>query len=322
MKLSCPRCSRIFTRKSNLERHMKTHKDAMEIQNTETDAEIYETNRRKRRKGTVLTWLKKRKVQPEEAVGNLPEDLKEIYTDHWESIRTHSHTGNKVQDRYNFRLSSATTDDYAERLWSVYPLQKQAFKVNFSYGFILRNTTTMRLRYWHTSQNRGRVLEAPEVVRNRDDFADVIKRLHTIDILEHVRQERPNSSWVVDLVTNVTVYVNKLHDHPIGSVVILPDYIRRNNAVIGLVIDTNHNCAYTDNLCLFRCLALHRGQSRKTLERTTKTLFEEYSGKSDAVNFPGITLDELRRVEKKFKININIWELTQTTSGKLIAQSH
>ena len=103
---------------------MKTHKDTMEIQNTETDAEIYETKRRKRRKGTLTTWLKKRKIQHEETVGNLPEDLKEIYTDHWESIRTHSHTGNKVQDRYNIRLSSANTKDYAEQLWSVYAMQK------------------------------------------------------------------------------------------------------------------------------------------------------------------------------------------------------
>ena len=45
----------------------------MEIQNTETDAEISETNGRKRRKGAVLTWLKKRKIQHEETVGNLPE---------------------------------------------------------------------------------------------------------------------------------------------------------------------------------------------------------------------------------------------------------
>ena len=122
MEYPCPNCWRVFSRKDNLSQHMKIHKDTMEtpteniVKNTEVDAQTRETKPMKRKIDTVNTRLKKRKVQEEEALGDLPEDFREIYTDHWESIRTHSHTGNKVQDRYNIRLSSTHTKDYAEQL--------------------------------------------------------------------------------------------------------------------------------------------------------------------------------------------------------------
>jgi hypothetical protein len=46
------------------------------------------------------------------------------------------------------------------------------------------------------------------------------------------------------LELNVTFYVNKLFDHPIGARVVLPVHILKNKAVVEL---------YTDNLCFFRC---------------------------------------------------------------------
>ena len=161
----------------------------------------------------AVPQTEKHHLVEEETLGDLPEHLRVIYIEHWDSIRTHCDTGG--QDRYNICLPSTTPKVYAALLWGVNDLQKNAFKVNFNYGFISRNTITTTMRYWHTSQNRGRVLETPVVVRNRDDFAAVIARLNTVDVLEHARQERPNSQWIVDLVTNVTVYVNKLHDHSI-----------------------------------------------------------------------------------------------------------
>jgi hypothetical protein len=66
-------------------------------------------------------------------------------------------------------------------------------------------------------------------------------------MLEYIRQQRPDTKWVVHLLTNVTFYVNKINEHSIGASVLLPDYILKNP---GLYND--------DNLCLFRCLAVHR----------------------------------------------------------------
>jgi hypothetical protein len=76
-------------------------------------------------------------------------------------------------------------------------------------------------------------------------------------MLEFICQQSPDTKWVEHLLTNVTFYVNKLFYHPIGTRVVLPDHILKNNAVVGLV--TGSNGPYTDNICFCRCLAVQRG---------------------------------------------------------------
>ena len=72
----------------------------------------------------------------------------------------------------------------------------------------------------HTKNNKqttiNPALEQPSLVSNREDLERTIQEISSIDFLEWVRQQRPNSKWVVDLVTNVTWFVWKIRDHPIG----------------------------------------------------------------------------------------------------------
>jgi hypothetical protein len=89
---------------------------------------------------------------------------------------------------------------------------------------------------------------------------------------EFVRQQRPDTKWVVHLLTNVTLYVNKLFDHPIGARVVLPVHILKNKAVVGL---------YTDNLCFFRCLAVHRGAPVTDVEVPANTYYRQYLQQQD-----------------------------------------
>lgn len=112
--------------------------------------------------------------------------------------------------------------------------------------------STGQLRYFHASQNNARVLEQPMLVTSAEDFDEFLEAIKHPDILEWARQQRPNSKWVVFAVTSVTIYVNKLKDHPIGCGVDLPEYIMRNDALVALQKDENHNFTYTDNLCFFR----------------------------------------------------------------------
>ena len=113
-------------------------------------------------------------------------------------------------------------------------------------------------------------------------------------------------------VTNVTFFVNRILQHPIGCVGInRPAYVKRNKAVIGLEKD-HHGAVYRDNPCLFRCLALHLG-------REAAALYAEYSDE-DVHDFTGVTLDDLYRVETKFKTNVCVYKLVETLEDKRTAE--
>lgn len=59
-----------------------------------------------------------------------------------------------------------------------------------------------------------------------------------------------------------------------------------------------------DNLCAFRCLAYHRTQNRKGIERLTLRYYREYLGHSIPKNakFKGFSLEEIPQFENIFDI--------------------
>ena len=115
-----------------------------------------------------------------------------------------------------------------------------------------------------------------------------------------------------ELVTNVTFFINHIIDHPIGCIRTnsLPVYIKKKKSVIGMETELNNNKRYNDNLCLFRCLALHRGCDLYRLEPAVKTLYEAYD--QDHVpmkEFAGVTLVDLYRIETTFQTNVCVYKL-------------
>ena len=121
-------------------------------------------------------------------------------------------------------------------------------KSTSSFGFILRNTETGALQYHQPSANNNLVLEQLFVVSNQDDLEWLYGKINNIDFLEWVRQQRPSSKWVVDLVTNVTWFVLKIRDHPIGRGKYLPGYIVENRGITPLDLHIRRGKPYEDNL--------------------------------------------------------------------------
>ena len=201
-----------------------------------------------------------------------------------------------------------------EPLGELFDEQTTAFKVNLSFGFILKQKVTGRLRYYHSSNNCcGRYMEEPALITNRADFESFQERIQEPDLLNWAVSQRPNSDWICEMVTNVTFFVNKILQHPIGCVdVILPDYVKRNKAIVGLVKDHYRNATYNDNLCLFRCLALH-------LKREVDTLYAEYTN-TPVHAFVGVTLADLHKVEATFDVNVCVYKLVPTGNEKTKAE--
>ena len=246
--------------------------------------------------------------------------IRDFVQENWGSIRTYVARG-PIQTRYNRRLTSLDTRDLHEPLRQLFDQQTTSFKVNLSFGFILKQKVTGRLRYYHSSNNCcGRYMEEPALITNRDDFDSFLERIREPDILQWAIAQRPNSDWVCELVTNATFFLNKIVDHPIGCVgVTLPDYLKHNKAIVGLEKDHHRNATYNDNLCLFRCLALHQGCDVRRLETTVVTLYAKYTD-IPVHDFAGVPVDELDKVETKFKTNVCVYQLVEIADGKTTAE--
>ncbi|KAJ7382807.1 hypothetical protein OS493_032768 [Desmophyllum pertusum] len=138
------------------------------------------------------------------------------YRRHWHQIRTRFNRQNRLLDWYNYRLSSLQPQELTAHLDQIFTDQSTVFKLNVSFGFILRNNETGELQYHYASRNNHQAFEEPFQIATAPDLDQVREALQNLDALEWVRQRRPNSKWIVDTVTNITFFITKIRGHPIG----------------------------------------------------------------------------------------------------------
>ena len=302
---TCDVCHSGFTRKDNLDHHKRTVQCGSPPQPGPAP---------KRRRIASLDEDPLTPPPVEHAANDeLSSAIRDFVHENWGSVRTHVVHG-PIQTRYNRRLTSLDMRDLHDQLFLLFDQQTTAaFKVNISFGFVLREKENNRLRYYHSSNNCcGRYLEEPSLITNRDDFESFLERIREPDILQWAVAQRPNSDWVCEHVTNATFFLNRIVDHPIGCVgIVLPPHIKRNKSIIGLETDGNGR-PYIDNLCLFRCLALHLG-------REAAALYAEYTD-TPVRHFAGVTLDELDKVETTFDVNVCVYKLVPTGNEKTKAE--
>ena len=328
----CESCGRTFTRRDHLVRHTRTRCRPKAFLCATCNSSFTRERDLDRHKRTMRCGAppqpgpsapKRRRIAlnedpvlapPVEHAANdeLSSAIRDFVHENWGSVRTHVVHG-PIQTRYNRRLTSLDMRDLHDQLFLLFDQQTTAFKVNVSFGFVLRDKENDRLRYYHSSNNCcGRYLEEPALITNRDDFDRFLARIQESDILQWAVAQRPNSDWVCELVTNATFFLNRIIHHPIGCVgVNLPTYVKNNKSIIGLETDS-HGVIYIDNLCLFRCLGLHLG-------RDVTTLYEEYTDQP-VWKFEGVVIDELPKVESMFEVNIVVYNLREE-SAQLVRRS-
>ena len=133
------------------------------------------------------------------------------------------------------------------------------------------------------------------------------------------QQQWQDIKWVVVFVTNITLFVNKIPDHPIACV-ILPDYINNNKAMIGLQKDTKGNAAYGDNLCFFKALDSRRGVTytpSEHFENAVRELFGNCVG-GNPLSFESVQLHDLPALELKLEFNITVFMLKKKEDGSVV----
>ena len=233
-----------------------------------------------------------------------PDEITEICLTFEALIGTYEKKG-RTMCTYNFRAEQCSNFFIARNFRKVFKKHLKAFKLKISLGFILQNKETGELGFYASSQNNQQLFEHPVIIRNSDDEEKVTESIMAVDLIAHI--SRPSTKWVFAWLTNVTFYVFPLEGVPIGSPAQFPEYLLKNKGLNALV--RNHKgVPYNDSLCLFRCIALHKGNKINGMERPAKQLYNEYCKSYCISGCDGVSLDKLEEVSRLFNIGINVYQ--------------
>jgi hypothetical protein len=197
-------------------------------------------------------------------------------------------------------LGSSTVDRFASKIESL----QTAYYLRFSFGYNLRNIETDELRpyYKYVKDSSGLMPNfgaARDWLEARDE-----ERLQLLTI------ERPNTKWT--FVSWLQVQVKAiLTDDPLLGAGKLPEWLRQKKGLYALD-------SYNDNLCVFRCIAVHFGARPDRSTNEAVRLATEYYG-TDLVK-KKLKLKALGEVEKKFKVGIRVYEPSEDGIWRLIRQ--
>ena len=128
-------------------------------------------------------------------------------------------------------------------------------------------------------------------------MTDFFNKIKDLNIGEKYFYKRPSLSWVLAGVPNIEIKIYRIRSIPMGAgVVVLPNHLKKSRSIISLTHRRRKKkLHYTDNLCLFRYLAVHFGTDVEALEgmsQAFKSKLEEFTGK----NFNAGVLNEFNYI--------------------------
>ena len=160
-----------------------------------------------------------------------------------------------------------------------------SFYMRHSYSYMLRNIEDGRIIYYY--QNKG----SPWM----NTYAEAKNWINTREAvrLDADSVERPDTKWVFEEDFNVDIKV-VLDRQPLMGTGPLPNWLRNLAHSRSMVaLDT-----YRDNMCLWRCIAVHKGarpdRSTKAAQGLAKSF---YKLRDTPTNCAKTSLDELEKVE-------------------------
>ena len=114
---------------------------------------------------------------------------------------------------YNFPLDNTVSNDIImEKVKYVFENRDTAFRLNLSFGLILKNTENNELVYFRPYRNA--VVFLRSYISRMKHLDRLKQRLHNLDILQYMLNQRTNTKYQPILVINLRVWVWDL-DYPL-----------------------------------------------------------------------------------------------------------
>ena len=112
-----------------------------------------------------------------------------------------------------------------EHIERIYNDTNFAFKINLSFGLILRHIRTLEYRYFIPYYNQN-IFNVPILISRREDLSSLRERLSEMDIRTYMLRQRDNTAWKPWCITNVNVEIYRTA-FALGQVLSLPTYLKK-----------------------------------------------------------------------------------------------
>jgi len=194
-----------------------------------------------------------------------------------------------------------------DRIMTKVEVLQTSFYLRFGFTCQLRHIENGNVMLWE--QNLG---GSPTLLTTH---AAAREWLQKKDDIRLDRVNPPNTKWVFQRWVQVEVKAI-LVDQPLLGQGPLPDWLRNKKGLCAL--DT-----FNDNLCLFRCVAVHRGARPDRCTEKAIELAKHFWVKTnnEQVKFlRAVEYTELKKVEETFKLGIRVYEPSEDGTWRLIRQ--
>ena len=146
--------------------------------------------------------------------GGVDQGLRDVYEVNAPLI-LEQHRPGPILSVYNFPIGNdVTVEQLVGHVDTIYGEEQYAFRLNLSFGVILRNRETGHFRYFKPYTNQA-VLETPFAISKRGDLKRLRLQLSKLDLVTELLRTRPDTKWVPVLITNVRFYAYSTN-YPIG----------------------------------------------------------------------------------------------------------
>ena len=194
-------------------------------------------------------------------------------------------------------------------------------KIESGFWFHFGKYRGWRFRYFYAHENNT-LLDRSKLVWTHDDMSKLKDFLNKTDVIESCSREGMNTKWRFYKLTNLTVIAALLKDVPLGCKdAVLPEPILKNCTINCLPFEENTRQPYSDNLCLFRALALHLHGNHWLEEETSKiiNLFINRMDGLSADQFQGVHMNDIPIVQDLLILNILLYDI-DIVDGNIIGE--
>ena len=205
----CKDCGSEFKQVRDLERHQKSKKKIVCTccQKTFCNNEHHQQHLRTVSKDDKIVDLEQQ-IQP--ATGYESYDgFIELVEEKDYDIGTKT-TTSQFKDTYNLKIdSNYTYENLQEVLYGIYRSQKNTFKINLAFGFILYHIITGEFKYYYVSSNSF-LFDRAITISSIEDLNNFMRKVINLDLATNYHLKKPSSSWDLAGLTNVQICIYKI----------------------------------------------------------------------------------------------------------------